>query len=201
MSGVVMECRGFQAGNLLVPSFELGLGSAICLHLPDGHGSTASLVSGLSHPNPAIQLPVRFARWPTHLRRGLLGFFREVRVVDWLCREASIDPSNALAIMARIPLSADSKLARLAGTPRVLLAIEAAYARGTQALIFTTGGLDPQGKDAVFSLVNRNLDRCAALYLSTPFSCNGLWDRSHFPGAKCLDVAPVLTTSHLERTG
>ena len=208
MNHLIQECMGFRAETLLVPAFELRVGQAICLHIPvlphqDLTEQQVIPVLAGQVPNSGIRIhgPIRYVQWPTQSRWGLLGFFREVRAVDWLGREAQIHQQEAEDILARLGLSVDSKLGRLAGTPRTLLAIEAAWANGAQGLMFTTSGLDPVGTERVFSHVGRNLDRCAALYLSTPFTCNGQLDRHHFPGATCLDISSVLVPSHLERTG
>src|SRR5262249_31445005 len=111
---------------------------------------------------------------PATPKRGLFGLFRRQRIIDWLCKSAGIPRTDALAILNRLG-SYDDRLKRgelpldfLAGNPRTLIGVEAAFARGAEVIVFMTVGLDPLGREAVFQLVSSGLHQCAAIHLGYP---------------------------------
>jgi hypothetical protein len=132
-------------------------------------------------------------------RAGLLGVFRPPRPVDWLRRSGGLSQTEAHAIVARLGLKPEWRLNQLAGTPRMLLGLEAAWARGADVVVFSTAGLDPLGTQEVFREVAAKLDKGAAVHLCYPFVQNGQEKRACFPGGSCIALinqsgsAPSLT--------
>jgi hypothetical protein len=120
-------------------------------------------------------------------RPGLLGLFLQPYPADWL-RRAGVGPGDAERIVARLGLKPELRVINLSGKPRALLGLEAAWARGAEVIIFSTAGLDPLGRLAVFDAVRSHLGTCAAIYLSYPYMTQGRYERDHLPGATCLDT-------------
>lgn len=189
-----IECDGIQVGSLWVPPFDLVAGQLLCLHLPVPHWSPDQemlvefLISGQAVPGLRRHGRVVHAAGPTSTRAGLLGGFRQLRPDEWLRREAGISRPGAEAIVQRLQLPPTTLLCRLAGNPRLLLALEAAWARGAEAVVFTTAGCDPLGVRAAYAAVESHLKECAAIHYSARFT-NG--SRDCWAGATCLEISRV----------
>jgi hypothetical protein len=129
---------------------------------------------------------------PTGWRRWLencgirFGAGRSVR--GWFQGFAGVGPEVAVAALQRLTVPLDYGLRQLPGNLRTLLSLEAAWARGAQAVVFTTVGCDPCGVEAVYAAVASHLDQRAALEFSYRYSCNGQTLRRHFPGSLSLEV-------------
>jgi hypothetical protein len=50
-----------------------------------------------------------------------------------------------------------------AGTPRMLLGLEKAYALGAKVVIFYTATLDPRGVEQMYRTVEEHLPSCSAI--------------------------------------
>jgi hypothetical protein len=151
-------------------------------------------------PVPGLQLHGRVEHaYPPSGRTGLLGILRPLRSVDWLRRSAGVSLAEANAIVARLGLNPAWRLDQLAGTPKTLLGLEAAWARGAEVVVFSAAGLDPLGTQQAFREVASKLDHGAAVYLSYSFLQNGQEKRECFPGGACIELisqsgsAPSLT--------
>jgi hypothetical protein len=209
MSTLRLECDGVTIASVTVPPFRLHQGEVLCLHTPVEVFSAAEeqMAAALTgeRPVPGIHLHGRaeWARPPHGARYGLAGLFRPVKVVDWLCRSAGVTAAEAERITRRLGLPADARLSQLPGTPRNLLALEAAWARGAEVLLFSDVALDPLGSRATFEAVARLRERCAALYLSHLYYTQGRLERQCFPQARCLELSrrPAAPAPLLERQG
>jgi hypothetical protein len=201
MKNLLIDCEGITVGPLLVPRFQLGNEDLLCLHLPGPCFSREEdqLVQALAgkRPVPGLRVcgrvwPAVWTAFPPVSRAGLIGLFHRPRPVDWLCRVSGISREEAAAIVARLGLRPDWRICQLAGDPRALLGLEAAWAGGAEAILFTTAGLDPLGRRAVFQAVRAHVGRCPAIHLSHMYTTQGRWERYCPPGAACLEVTQVL---------
>jgi len=138
---------------------------------------------------------VEFARTATG-RTGFLGRFVQPYPVDWLLR-AGVSPRDAGQVVARLGLKPEWRVCNLPATPRTLLGLEAVWARGAEAVVFSCAGLDPLGRRAVFEVIRAHLETCAAIYLSYPYGTQGWHERDHLPGATCLDATNPASGSSL----
>jgi hypothetical protein len=195
MDSILLSSAGFTVGPLHIPAFQLRVGEGVCLHMPDAMDSPAVeqliriLIGERAMPGVLCDGRSRWAASVRNLRHGLLGLFRPMRVADWLSRIAGITPAQTRAILHE--LSADGRndrLDQLAGTSRVVLSVEAAWLAGTQVVVFTTAGLDPPGKEAVYQVVSSHFPYWSAIHLSFPFLQNGRRLRDCFAGTTCLEV-------------
>lgn len=195
MDSILLSGDGFTVGSLYIPPFQLRAGECVCLHLPDTLDSPEveqliRIITG-KKALPEVRLHGR-ALWAApvrNVRHGLVGLFRPMRVEDWLARVAGATPPQARAILRG--LAADSRndrLDQLAGTPRTLLSVEAAWLAGAQVVAFTTAGLDPSGREAVHHTVSSHFPCWSAIHLSFPFLQNGQRLRECFPGTTCLEL-------------
>jgi hypothetical protein len=84
----------------------------------------------------------------------------------------------------------------LPGTPRNLLSVEAAWLSGAEAVVFTTLGLDPLGREAVYEVVSSHFLQGGAIHLSFPFLQNERWGRHCFRGTTCIELRRSPESSH-----
>lgn len=195
MDQLLVKSDGFPVGSLHIPAFQLRAGECICLHFPEPVVSVEveQLVGVLTGKIslPGVQLFGRF-RWAAPLckhRYGLAGLFRPMRVADWLSRIAGAAPAQAQIILQKLhPLERDNLIGRLPGTPKTLLSIEAAWLAGADVVIFTTAGLDPLGREAVYQAVASHFLQGSAIHLSFPYRQNERWGRQCFAGTTCLEL-------------
>jgi|SRR5579885_3143271 len=193
MSALLLSCEGVAVGGLTLPPFRLRAGESVCLHVPGpAHGEEEEqllrvLTGGEKVPGVEVLGRVEYAA-PATGRPGLLGLFRQPYPADWLRRTAGISPGDAQRVVARLGLKPEWRVCNFSANPRALLGLEAAWARGAEAVIFSCVGLDPLGRQAMFGAVRSRLERWAALYLSYPYLTQGHYERDHLPGASCLEV-------------
>lgn len=199
-----LQSSGFTLGSLQVPAFSLAAGEWLSLLLPgpadsaDAENLVAVLTAERRQPGVSVYGRVVHAvavQPPT----GLRGLLPHPHARNWLRREAGISTESAAAIIRKIGPRADNRVGRVPWTARVLLGLEAAWARGAETLIFTTVGLDPRGCATVFAAVQDRLAVCSAIHLSYPVMTNGRWERLCPPGATRVEVKslPVSSTSAL----
>ena len=190
MSVTVLSCAGLCCGSTRIPAFQLRRGQAICLHLTSStdQDRVIAVLTG-EEKTPGIDLAgqVRWAE-PPRIRRRFPRFFFRQRIVEWLQQAAKISEDQARDIMERLGLRPDWRIDEIPSNPRLRLALEAAWAHGADAVVFSTAGCDPLGVRDAFAAVAARLDRCSAIYLSNTYSCPGVTARDHFPGAVCLEV-------------
>jgi hypothetical protein len=204
MNPVHLSCEGIEVGCLWIPPFVVKQGDWLCLHLPaysrEAREPILQVLTG-QRPVPGLHLfgRVAWARPATRAKKGLAGVLGERKVVDWLNYTGGISWAEAGAIVERLGLCPDWRVSRLPGTPKTLLGLEAAWARGADVVVFETAGLDPVGRQRVQEAISSRLDRCAALHLSYTNHQNGRMERDCFPGETCIDLQERSSAS-LSRT-
>jgi hypothetical protein len=188
-----LSCRGIMVASIWIPPFQLRAGDFLCLHMPclafskEEEQIVCVLTGGC--PVAGLRLFSHICRASAPVSRGgILGLFRRPRVVDWIRRSGGISRMEARAIMARLGLRPDWRVCQLAMTPRTLLGLEAAWARGAEVVVFTTVGCDPLGRKAVYEAVSARLHHCAALHLSYSFIQNGRPGRDCFTRGSCIEL-------------
>lgn len=198
MDSLILSSAGFSLDSVLVPAFQLRVGECVCLHLPQAMLSSQfeQLIGVLTGktPIPGVQLFGRVS-WAAPLRNhrhGLLGLFRPMNVADWLSQIAGASPEQVQAILEKIkPRKGTTRIAHLAWTPRTMLSVEAAWLPRADAVVFTTIGLDPLGREALFQAVSSHFHHGSAIHLSFPFLQEGQRRHHCFAGTTCLELAQV----------
>ncbi len=193
MANLLLSSSGAALGELWLPPFALRVGESLCLHVPapawgEQEAQLLRALTGVDQVAGIVAAGrVEYAS-PATRRTGLLGLLRQPYAVDWLRRTARLNRDDARRVVAGLGLKPEWRICQIAGTPRALLGLEAVWARGAEGVIFSCVGLDPCGRQAVFEAIRSRLSRCAAVYLSYPYSTQGRQERDHLPGARCLDT-------------
>ncbi len=195
MDPLLLVSGGFSISSFLLSPFQLRAGECVCLHLPETMTSAdvEQLIRVLTGKTslPGVQRFGHFL-WAAPLgkhRRGLMSFFHSPRVADWLARTAGASPAQTRAILQRLhPAERECRIEQLPGTPKTLLSVEAAWVAGAQGVIFTTAGLDPLGREAVYKAVISHFPQWGAIHLSFPFLQNGQRMRQCFARTTCLEL-------------
>src|SRR5438105_11665132 len=147
MNETVLSCAGLSCGSTQIPAFQLGRGQAICLHLTSStdQDRVIPVLTG-KEKTPGIDLAgqVRWAE-PPRIRRRFPRFFFRQRIVEWLQQAAKISKDQAQDTMARLGLRPDWRIDEIPSNPRLQLALEAVWACGADAVLFSTAGCDPLG--------------------------------------------------------
>jgi hypothetical protein len=188
----LLSCEGLSFGSIRLPRFEVGRRHAVCLRLPilseAEDRQLGALLSG-RQSSPAVHLAghVVWVR-PAQNRGGILGRFRWLRATDWLIREGGLSRAEAECVVERLARDPGVYVEMLAGNPRMLLALEAAYARGAEIIVFATRGCDPLGVEAIQEMVLSRLDCCSAIYLAYPFWDDDVLNWSPFPGVGMVEA-------------
>lgn len=198
MDSLLLSSDGFEIGRFVLPAFQLRVGECVCLHLPEEITSSEveALIGVLTGKTSLVAVRL-FAtiRWAAPLRNrrhGSMGFFRSRRVADWLQRVARASPTQAKAVLQRLsPEEREHRIEQLPGTSKRLLSVEAAWLARAQVVVFTTAGLDPLGRDAVYQAVSSRFLHSSAIHLSFPYSHDGRLQRDCFPGTTCLEMREI----------
>jgi hypothetical protein len=199
MEGVILRSTGAIIDSLMVPPLQLQIGESLCLHLPSGSEMSfveEHLVAALTGKKRVTGVQaLGQIRWVTTPLppRGLQVLFYHPRAVDWLRREGRMTGQEAEAVIARLDLIVNGRIGkfRIGCVPydgRLLLGLEAAWARKADAVVFDTVGLGEWTSMRIFEAVAARLGSCAAIHLSYELSCAGQIVRSCFPGARCIPV-------------
>jgi hypothetical protein len=191
-NAILLTCQGLRLGSIRLPRFSLARGQAICLRLPClSEAEDKQLEEFLTGrpANPAMHLAGRVV-WvkPAQNRGGILGRFRWLRATDWLIQAGGISRAEAQSIVKQVARDPRVYIEQLAGNPRMLLALEAAYARDPEVVVFATRGCDPLGVVTIQDVVRSRLDRHSAIYLAYPFWREDVMCWSPFPGAEMVEV-------------
>jgi hypothetical protein len=190
---IFISCEGVTIGGLRLPPFQLESGQLICLHMPclanskEEHQVIQLLTGDMPARGLSISCRVLFAE-PPEFRSGLLSLFRRPRVGRWLQKKAGVSPTEATVIANRLGLETSEQICRLEGSPKVRLGLEAAWARGAQAIIFSTLGCE---RLPLLEAVLSHIDQCPAIHLSYPFWNQGQRRRECHPRARCIEVTQI----------
>ncbi len=196
----LIVCDGIDLGTLRLPPFQVRQGESLCLHLPEGRSYPDVVLGDIltgKRPTPGYVCPARVeeAR-PTESPRGFRRLFARPSVATWLKHTGRMSRKAARAVVERLGWKQEWVISQLGGNMRKRIALEAAWARGAQVVVFDTRGCDPNGYREIFTAVGERLSSCAAIHLSYPFWSNGLLQRECLPGAVCLEVSQP--TSQIE---
>jgi hypothetical protein len=191
MSTVCFSCPGFPVGALTIPPLELRAGELACLHLPylQSQAEQQRLIRSLTRAGretPAYAQGRIVWAEPAAAPGGFLPhLFNRQSAVAWLCRAGGVSRREARAISERIGIRQTVQVEQLPPTSRNLLAVEAAWARRAEVLIFTTAGCDFAGIRATFDAVRARRERSTAIHLSYPYVVAS-------PGEEFRPVGPLL---------
>lgn len=194
MTDLRVACTGVQVGAVFVPPFSLRLGEVVCLHLPHPvpDGFEDDVLRVLTGKRPAMGLRlfgrVAAAAPAQDHRMGLFRLLWPLRATRWLNQRSGMSEHEAGAVLSRIGLERNCPLTHLAGNPRTLLGLEAAWAGGAEAILFWTNWCDPSGVRAVYAAVASRLATCPAIHLSRLRFQDGRPTRDCFPGAVCVEL-------------
>jgi len=190
---VCISCEGVTIGGLRLPPFKLESGELICLHMPCLANSKEErqIIQLLTGELPARGLSlfgrILFAE-PPEFRSGLLSLFRRSRVGDWLQKKGGVSLAQAVVITDGLGLETSEQICRLEGSLKVRLGLEAAWALGPQAIIFSTVGCE---RLPLLEAVLSHVDQCPAIHLSYPFWNQGQRKRECHPRARCIEVTQI----------
>jgi hypothetical protein len=203
MNGAPVVCEGAVVGSLLIPPFRLGAGQLLCLHMPgpsdspDAEAFVRVLTGRQSIPGLRREGRVEYAAPLSCRWWDIFGLVARPPASLWLARSAGISMAMAWEIVELLDIRDDVSICRLSATDKVILGLEAVRARGADAVVFSTVGLDPLGIERVFAAVSTLPVQSSAIHLSYAYRVGGRLERSCPAGALCLDVAerPGLPTS------
>lgn len=173
MPKVVMRCAGITISGHYVPPFELCSGGVVCIHVvcsdPTLHEELNRVFSGEERvPEIALSTKIMAARPAVDRRRSWWTLTRETPN-DYLVKTFGLSRDTATEILRRRSLARFTDFGVLARGPRVLLAIEGAFA-AAQACVFSCDGLDPENRALAYALVGQHIRHGGcALELSIPF--------------------------------
>jgi hypothetical protein len=128
---------------------------------------------------------------PPEFRAGILSIFRRPRIGDWLRNKAGISLAQATVIAKGLGLETREQICRLEGTPKARLGLEAAWARGAVAIIFSAVGYE---RLSVQEAVLSHIEQCPAIELSYPFWTQGQRKRECHSRARCIEVTQIAET-------
>src|SRR5207247_1660545 len=169
---VRIECRGFSIGAWDIPPFALHSGEAMTLLMPGRPQlDWDAVISALTGKRPIPEVTIHGCVLHPVLAVSSLGWFRRFQKLtpfDWLKKNTALADEEIHRVLSKHGLKASIPLNAYAGTPKTLLGLEAAYAQGPKAIVFSQIPLDPLGFSKVFETINGHLPTCAALYLAGP---------------------------------
>jgi hypothetical protein len=190
MNGFLVRSDGTWLGTLWLPPFAVQRGQFHCLHVTgplhdlQEQDRLANALTGAVHvAGLHVAGHVLYAKQPVY-RSGIFGLLPRPRIESWLRRTGGMTPAATHGVCSRLRLEPSRRLSELAGNPKTMLALEAAWARRAEAVVFTTGGwCDPSGCRTVLDAVKARLGDCAAIHLSFA-DIHGKWHcREDYPDA------------------
>lgn len=186
MTTLRLSCTGFRLGRLSVPAFQLCESEVVCLHIAAGCDTeqeelTRLLSFGRDTSHLSFFGTVAWAERPMP-QRGVLWRWRNPTIMDWLTRSAGVSHDQALEILRRWNEGPEKKIGLVQCNPRTWIALDAAFTRGTDIVVFDTSGNDPIGIRIAYDLVASRLSAHAVIHVSHHY------DRVCLPGARCLEL-------------
>jgi hypothetical protein len=201
MNPICLISEGTRLGEIDVPAFELRRGDALCLHVPSliREATQYRLIQALTGELPVPEISplccILYAEPARHRRLGLFQLFRPMRITDWLQYKAGISFREAeqlreegRLILKDSDFEQDWEVCRLAGDPKAVLGLQAAWALGAEAVIFSLIGLGPWARDKIHEAVCARLDRCPAIELNHEYMTQGRRERDCLAGARCIEL-------------
>ncbi|HYV34155.1 MAG TPA: hypothetical protein VE988_00540 [Gemmataceae bacterium] len=192
-----LECQGFEAGDIVLPSFKLHAGESLCLHVEHGHlpwyETLLPLLKGeVIHSGLRIHGVVRYLERPMPAR-GWFGRRKDLSARDWLVLEKHVPLKAALAILDCVHIPQDLRIGWMGWNERTMLALEFNLFDPPDVLLFDTGGNDPLGVLRVFDRLATRPKTLTLVYLKY---INGPGSPC-LVGGQCLDVAARPTEAAL----
>jgi hypothetical protein len=198
MNRILIECDGITLGKYSVPPFTLRAGEVVCWQMPAPAYSELerlaikTLIGEYSLRGLNVSAKVLLVDpglLSIHRRWQRLAYlFHRPLLVNRLAKIAGISKAQAENIADRHGVRRDIRVGSLSNTPRVLLVLESAWARGAQVVVFSTVGCDPPGITAIYGEIATHLDDCAGIELCYPVWTQGRQVRQWFPGATCVEL-------------
>jgi hypothetical protein len=173
-----VTCDGLIIGRCRVPSFEARAGELIKVEFPhDRVAEQRELLSLLSarHPRGPIRVAGKVvvvekprSRWE------FVEMFHRQTALEWLCKRTGLPQEEAMPWLQadrcpwleRSRVTPDAPIAYMAGTPRKLMGVQAAFAMRADVVLFDTEGLDPLGIRDTLTAVAAQLGNSSAIYLT-----------------------------------
>ncbi len=193
-----LACDGLVVGDFSVPPFRVGVGQAVCLHVPLASVAggwrdrlAAALRGETAHP--ALRFCGSVGRLERPMpRRRWWGRRHDPSVSRWLTAERGLTPAEAADVLGRVALPSDIRIGWVGANERRMLALEACLLRPPDLLVFDTAGHDPLGISRILERVSARPPQMSVLYLKMP----ALWgngqeaDLPCLPGADCVCIGP-----------
>jgi hypothetical protein len=186
MSELRMSCGGCAVEDWWIPPFELRDGQSLTLYVPSG---------SLVHPDePITAFLNRFGRAfeihgqsaiaePAVSPFGFFSWFKDHSATGWLRRRSGMTRSQAQDVIHRLRLHRDD-IRYLNGSYRMLLGMEAALAKPSDLLIFSTTGANYASIQIAFAMAQQHCAQHAAVYLSFPYISQERMHYRDFPGSE-----------------
>lgn len=187
MADIRIDNQGFCIGRWDFPPFKLRCGECVTLCLPkEAPSEEERIVACLTGmelvPGLNVHTKVLFAK-PASIPSGWRRWIRNPTPFTWLQKNTTLSDDAIGSFLHEYKMDRNIPLSHLAGNPRMLLGLKAAYAREPEVVVFSTQGLDPMGVREAFRMVNNHLPQCSAIYLAWPFFCQGQELHDFFPGS------------------
>jgi len=187
MTDIRIDGRGFSVGRWHFPAFSLRCGECVTLCFPKEAWVDADrIAAGLTGMEPVAGLKLHatalFAK-PAASPSGWRRWLQDPTPFEWLRKNTALSDDAIQSFLRKHEMQRSIPLSRCAGTERMLLGLEASFARRPGVVVFSTSGLDPLGVREVFEIVREHLPGCSAIYMAWPFFCQGQEQHDFFPGS------------------
>ena len=173
------KLRGGECGDSWFPAKEAWVDAERIVACLTGMEPVAGL---------ELHTKVLFAK-PASSPSGWRRWFHDPTPFEWLKENTTLSEDAIRSFLLNHAMDRSIPLSRYTGTPKMLLGLEAAYARKPKVVVFSTAGLDPTGIDDLFRIVSERLPECAAICLAWPVICQG---QEHlgasFPGSALVTI-------------
>ena len=167
---------------------QISLGE-LALRTEAAEGLLLEILMGKRHCSELISHASVFLVKPAVTVSGWRRWLSNPTPYDFLKHNTSLSKDQIKDILEKHGLDHYLSLNRLAGTPRLLLGLEKAYAQGAEVVIFSTPGLDSIGIQKVFRTVEEHLPACSAIYIAKPFICQNEETYIQMPGASQITIS------------
>ncbi|MCZ6674210.1 MAG: hypothetical protein O7C75_14870 [Verrucomicrobia bacterium] len=188
-NGTIITCTGIKTGSVNVPPFQLKKGEYLCFHCPfpidsdKGRDLIKIFTSRKRIKGVEVCEHISLAKdleYQTYLG-GLI--YRKISVKDYLRKKIKLTDSEIETITVMEKISDGTLLPHLSLTKRILLSIEVNYTF-SNAIIFTTIGVDPGGLNHIYKKISMKLEQgYSAMHFYGPVSPS----RTCYFGGTCIE--------------
>ncbi len=188
----LLSCDGFRIGAFAVPEFTVHPGEVAQLAFNENTFESGDvfdeLLEKFQAPTPGGPISsksVVVAR-PAMPLRQWRTMFRSQTLLYWLSKNTELSQQEAGRQISAAGLKPDMPFAHAAGNPRTALGILAALNTPADTIVFWTSGMcDPTGVQRVLSLIFGQLNKRAAIYVTSPVD----WNWPEFKFTSSLTIA------------